>query len=466
VDGDEEGFAMADTQSQQQPTRGYDADEADVNTQQRTTKAPRMRLLAQSLANVVDRDASSALPAGAIRPRPFLTSAQWTADGASIIATSSDQTVSTIVLPQDLLDAAAAPQQLTPDAATTLPEPTQTIVSAPYFSLADPTTQIFLAACRDHPIQLYHAFPNGGQCAPLTSYRLIRKETEAYIAPSSMIWEAPGTHFVCGSANRIDYFDTSGRASDGPLLTIPTIPSRRHIMKGGGVGMKGTVSALAASPADANGGSLIAAGTWTRWVGMYDLHRTDKTVANWRVSKAVSADDHVGSLGGQGVAQVAWSPCGRYLIINERHSDGFLVYDIRVTGQLLSVLRGRKASTQQRLSCDVFQSDTYANGGFELWGGSQDGVVNVWEEVGLHNDLAVAPSWSWEAHESPAGTTMLHSSGSVVATASGGWEHSKAYDTDAGLLSTHADTPSTVVMDESSLRLWSIGTPDEVSRDD
>ncbi|KAL6862865.1 hypothetical protein ACO1O0_003103 [Amphichorda felina] len=422
------------------------------------THQPHVRLLAEShrAGSPIANDDLQRRPGGS---PSFFTSAQWTADGTSVVVGSSDKTVHAFVLPDDLLDDGPADtRQLSPQGTVRLPEPTQTITPAPYFSLGDASTQTFLAGCRDHPIHLYHAFPDEGRSAPLYTYKLIRAETEAYITPSSLIWQYPGTHFLCGSTNRLDLFDVSGHASDGPITTIPTIPSRRYIAKGGGVGMKGTVSALAASGPDGDTTPLIAVGTWTRWVGLYDLYRTDKAVANWSIAQAV-AEAPGKELGGQGIAQTAWSPDGRYLLINERHSSGLLVYDVRVTGQLLSILRGRKADTQQKLLCDVYQG---GGGGFEVWAGSQDGTVHVWEGVGLHGDFETQPGWDWKAHESPVGSTGLHPSGSVAATCSGGWEHSRSHESEDDEAPTgRGDSSSTTVLDETSLKFWCIEGPQE-----
>lgn len=456
-----------------------DAEEScvvDRNDEQQRDSAPLIRLLAERLANAStsviaavpdgseaeqDRQSESQTSSPDLHPttraKRFFTSAQWTADGSSILAVSSDQTVASFILPADLLQPAGEPRHLARQASIKLPEPTQTLASAPYFSLANPASQTFLVGCRDHPLHLYHAFPQLDDAdadaaedvasQPLYTYKLIRMESEQYISPASLLWEYPGTHFICGSANRIDLFDASGHCADGPTLTIPTIPSRRHISKGSGVGMKGTVAALAASPADASGhGSILAAGTWTRWMGTYDIHHTDRVVANWSIADADEKAFRI-SLGGQGIVQTAWSPCGRYLVVNERHADGLLVYDIRGTGQLLAVLNGRRATTQQRLHFDVFQGET----GFEVWAGTQDGTVAVWEEVGMRNDV-VEPSWTWKAHESPVGSTIVHSGGSVAATCSGGWGYPRESRESHAAESHHRQ-----VFDESSLRVWSIG---------
>ncbi|KAM0487272.1 hypothetical protein ACHAPX_000543 [Trichoderma viride] len=450
----------------------------DRHDEQQRAPAPSIHLLAERLANATT-SVTATLPGQSeaeearqpesetspefdpARSQRFYTSAQWTADGTSILATSSDQTVASFILPADLLQPAGEPRHLARQASIKLPEPTQTLASAPYFSLANPASQTFLVGCRDHPLHLYHAFPQLDDAdaeatkdvasQPLYTYKLIRMESEQYISPASLLWESPGTHFICGSANRIDLFDASGHCADGPTLTIPTIPSRRHISKGSGVGMKGTVAALAASPpADANGhGSILAAGTWTRWMGTYDIHRTDRVVANWSIADADEKAFRI-SLGGQGIVQTAWSPCGRYLVVNERQADGLLVYDIRGTGQLLAVLNGRRATTQQRLHFDVFPGET----GFEVWAGTQDGTVAVWEEVGMTNDV-VEPSWTWKAHESPVGSTIVHSSGSVAATCSGGWGYPRE-----GRESDAAESHNRRIFDESSLRIWSIGGSD------
>lgn len=199
-----------------------------------------------------------------------------------------------------------------------------------------------------------------------------------------------------------------------PLVTIPTIPSTRHLLKGGGVGMRGTVSALSVQAAGQEG--LLAAGTWTRWVGLYDLNRAGNcVVANWGVAGAAEEN----GMGGKGIVQTVWSPCGRYLVVNERGAGGMLVYDLRVTNQLLGTLKGRDGYTNQRLSCDVFPG-TEEVGGFEVWAGTRDGGVVVYEAVGM-TEGDHEPAWGTQAHGSAVGSTAMHSSGSVLATCSGSW---------------------------------------------
>lgn len=184
------------------------------------------------------------------------------------------------------------------------------------------------------------------------------------------------------------------------MTRMPTIPSKRHKMKGGGVGMRGVVSALsvqeqASVPSPESGGSvgggMLAAGTWTRWVGLYDAQGVGGSVATWSIAEA--ADLHAG-IGGTGITQTLWSACGRYLYVVERKSRGVLVFDVRVTGQLVAWLEGREADTNQRLGVDVFEAD----GGPEIWAGGVDGIVRVWEGVGK-TEGGVERSWEFSAHD-------------------------------------------------------------------
>jgi hypothetical protein len=177
---------------------------------------------------------------------------------------------------------------------------------------------------------------------------------------------------------------------------MPTIPSKRHKMKGGGVGMRGIVSALSLQPRENDETGMLAAGTWTRWVGLYDMGGMGGTVATWSIADA--ADKNVG-VGGTGITQTAWSACGRYLFVVERKSRGILVYDVRVTGELVCWLEGRGAETNQRLGVDVFEGER----GTEIWAGGTDGVVKVWDNVGM-TEGAQGRSWEWRAHDGKCGS--------------------------------------------------------------
>ena len=156
--------------------------------------------------------------------------------------------------------------------------------------------------------------------------------------------------------------------------------------------MRGIVSALSHQPSSVGyGEGMLAAGTWTRCIGLYDMGRLGGMVSTWSIADAADTD---AGIGGTGVTQTLWSSCGRYLFVVERKSEGVLVYDVRVTGKMVAWLEGRSADTNQRLGVDVFDAEA----GEEIWAGGTDGVVRVWEAVGK-TEGALQKSWEWRAHD-------------------------------------------------------------------
>ncbi|KAI0417468.1 hypothetical protein F5X98DRAFT_340966 [Xylaria grammica] len=369
----------------------------------------------------------------------YLESAQWTADGTTLLTYSSTDLVSGYIVPEDLLSTG---DELTLKSQTyiQLPEPSNVLSGAPYFSLAEPWTQQLLVSTRDHPIQLFHLTPSpsptpANSHLPLSSYYFTKARSETFLTATSLLWQSPGSHFIAGNRSLLARFDIL-RTGEEPVARIRTIPSERHLSKGGGVGMRGTVSALGEQPMDTgNSASLVAAGTWTRWVGLYDFAQAGECIATWGIANAVQETathekmsgnnnggrgEHPDGIGGDGITQTIWSPCGRYLVICERKSRGALLYDVRVTGKLLGHLTGRDALGNQRVTCDVFPGAGESSG-FELWSGTSSGIVKVWEGIGSLEG-SHAPAWEWAAHQSTVGSACLHPSGTVVATCAGSWE--------------------------------------------
>ncbi|RDW69420.1 hypothetical protein BP6252_08440 [Coleophoma cylindrospora] len=365
----------------------------------------------------------------------YFKSAQWTADGTTLLTSSADNTVRTFILPPTLLDDPTSPIDLTPYTSHVLPTPTACLSPYPHFSLSDTSTTLYLSAPSSLPIRLQNVLTPTPGGIPVASYNFISPTTEAYYPISSLLWSSAGTHFMVGTDCLIGCFDVS-RSGEGPMTSLPTIPSKRHKMKGGGVGMRGIISALSLQPAtDVNG--MLAAGTWTRWVSLYDAGGMGGTVASWSIADAADKDSGIGGLG---VTQTAWSSCGKYLCVAERMSRGVMVYDIRVAGKMVCWLEGREAMTNQRLGIDLFEGGEET--GLEIWAGGTDGVVRVWEGVG-RSEGAGKPSWEWRAHDDPISSATVHSSGSVVATSSGQRIPLDYEDSESESESSESDSEST-----------------------
>jgi hypothetical protein len=344
------------------------------------------------------------------------------------------------------------------------------LASAPYYNLSEPYTNQLLVSSQDHPIQLFYLFPpsadgsTASSNTPASSYPLTKAGSEYFLSATSLIWPSPGSHFITGCSNLLAKFDIT-RTGGEPVLRIKTIPSERHLSKGGGVGMRGTISTLSSQPIDSNSGSLVAAGTWTRWVGLYDFGQAGESVAAWSIKKAAEETKvgGEGGIGGDGITQTIWSPCGRYLLISERKSKGILVYDVRVTGRLLGWLEGRDALGNQRINGDVYPGQEE---NFEVWSGATDGTVKVWEGIGRHEG-AQQPAWEWQAHESTVGSTCLHPTGTVIATCSGSWEFPQgekaqlAQDDDEQLGGSHSMSWMHRKNRESTLKIWNLHSADD-----
>lgn len=157
--------------------------------------------------------------------------------------------------------------------------------------------------------------------------------------------------------------------------------------------MKGIVSALGMSP-----DGILAAGTFTRNVGLYDGNGSGGIVAIFPLQSpdSLTSEEDVGQ--GTGITQLLWSTCSRYLCVVERGSDGIGVWDVRGTGQRLAWLRGRKALTPQRLGVDI--------AGQEIWAGGTDAYVRVWEGLGI-KEGCINPVWAFKAHDGMLDNPLL-----------------------------------------------------------
>lgn len=213
----------------------------------------------------------------------------------------------------------------------------------------------------------------------MASYPLVSKTTEEYISPHSLLFSIHNPHtFFAGSLNLISSFDIN-RNGEGPVERMPTVPSKRSQVVGGIGGIKGIVSALGMSSE-----GILAAGTFSRWVGLYDAYGRGGSLGAFQLQADRSSQE-----AGTGITQVLWSLDGRYLCVAERCGGGVGIWDVRGTGKKLAWMRGRNAETNQRMGVEMV--------GNELWAGGLDGRVRVWHGVGEREGI-IDPTWEFEAH--------------------------------------------------------------------
>ena len=260
-------------------------------------------------------------------------------------------------------------------------EAVKALTAYPLFDLQDPPLTLLLCSVPDHPIRLHSALSS----ELLASYPFVNATTEAYISPHALTFTGDGRKFVSGSKNLLAIFDVS-RPGEGPTSLLPTAPSRGAARS---IGMKGIVSALSIEPAS----NILAAGTFSRHVGLYDANGQGESLGVFRVD----GNEADCKIGGGGITQLMWSSCGRYLYIVERCSRGVMVYDIRHSGQLLSWVEGRNAETNQRLGVDLHES-LHAGGGLEIWAGGLDGNIRIWRNPHCQQG-SQPPDMEWPAHQ-------------------------------------------------------------------
>lgn len=364
-------------------------------------------------------------------------------DGTCVFTSDLNHSFSVYPVDTTTIQGSDSPQPLKPYARFTSADPIWAFASNPLFNINESNTTNVLISRRNRYITLHNALWDVSNsdhststptapispiniATPLASYKLINSLTEAVTAPLSLTYSAFGTHFFAGHRNAIATFDLSD--PDAPVHSIPTIPSARSKLKGGGRGFKGMISALALSPPNtiASDG-LLAAGARTRHIGIYDAASggevTSFSLPGTVDGKKVSSPT-LHHIIGDGVSYLKYSPCGTYLYVAERSSDALLIYDVRNFSLALGYCVGRKAVTKQKLGFDVWSAgaspyDVEAIA-HEVWAGGTDGKVRVWRDP-YRREGAVQPDEEVVVGngDAPVVGTMVHESGGLAVAACG-----------------------------------------------
>ncbi|KAI5820966.1 WD40-repeat-containing domain protein [Pyronema omphalodes] len=347
-------------------------------------------------------------------------SLQWTPDGTTLLTHSEDHGLRTFILPPDLLE--PGQRSLKPYNTTFSPSRIYSYLIHPHATLSSPGSMLYLCSPRDSLIRLHSLLGPD----MISSYRLEDPETEAHLTPHSLLIPSSSPHtFLAGTSNKISFFDLNYSGS-GPFEQIRTTPFKKASQTT--YNMKGLIMAMAIST-----DAILAAGTNTRMVGLYDYEGSGKCITTFEVEGR-----------GGGVTGLHWSNCGAYLYVVERRSDVIKVYDVRSTWSMVGELRGYKGSGNQRIGVEVQPDGTVVSGG-------DDGVVRIW------NGFDGEAVGGWRAHEDPVTCAAVHPGGAVVATCSGTrrgveWEDSS---------DSEEDEEEESVWD-NSLKIWEM--PPNVTR--
>ncbi|KAL9129036.1 MAG: hypothetical protein Q9217_002406 [Psora testacea] len=340
----------------------------------------------------------------------YFTRLQWSPDGTTILLNTATNGLNTYVLPPDLLDPAPSKpyHNLEPYNTHGLPEPTHATIIHPSYSLSTPETCLYLTSPCNLPIRLLSPFAKG----ILASYPLVNTTTEAWIAPHSLLFAPLNVNiFFAGADGLIASFDLQ-RDGQGPVTTIYTRKGRKrktgiaailaaNDQMDGAPNVRGIVSAMAI-----NTNGVLAVGTFTGKLGLLDVNKGLSPL----ITECFLPEETR-----NGITSVHFHPSpsySNYLLAASRLSTSMHLFDIRNPASPLSILKDRPAITQQRLSVDFTENGA-------VWAGGTDGVVKVWEGIGMHEG-EVQAAWGWDAHEDVVGGVGVHPGGAgVVASCSG-----------------------------------------------
>lgn len=409
--------------------------EADLEAEMESASSSASSSTSESDSTSTDSRAISELPDTPPEEQYLscIQEAQLSPDETCIFTSSYDRTFNVYPLDPNIASGRKT-QSLAPYASLKAANPIWAFAANPLFNFQDANTTHVLLSQRDSYITLHNALWDVSQShassnspttpvdisTPLSFYKNVNRLTEAVTAPLSLAYSHAGTHFFAGLQSSIATFDITHTAA--PIHTIPTIPSLRNKLKGGGRGFKGCISALALSPPfSLHSHGLLAAGSRTRYIGLYDAGAGVETTF-FALPGTLSAqrnlrNEKLAHVMGNGVSSLQWSPCGNYLYVAERCTDVLLLYDVRNYSLSLGYCVGRKAHTKQKLGFDVWSGGAAAQ---EVWAGGIDGYVRVWrdpcdKEGPVEADEVVRAGTG----DMPVVGTLVHSSGGLAVAASG-----------------------------------------------
>jgi hypothetical protein len=388
--------------------------------------------------------------------------AQLSPDGTCIFTSDHNRIFSVYAIDTNITNETAT-RSLKPYAQYKSPNPIWAFAVNPLFNVQDANSTHVLISRRDSYISLHNALwdisrPHDTNTSdlnnepvdisrPITCYKLINHLTEAIDAPLSLAYSHDGTHFFAGEQNVIATFDLE--CTDEPIHKIPTIPSKNSKLKGGGRGFKGWISALSLSPpTHLSQGGMLAAGSRTRYVGIYDAV-SGSEVTQFSLPGTVDGkkfrNQNLQHIMGDGVSYLKWSPCGKYLYVAERSSDALLIYDVRNFSLSLGYCAGRNALTKQKLGFDVWNAGASPYDieaiSHEIWAGGTDGMVRVWKDP-YRKQGAVEADEVFQVSDAPVVSTLVHRLGSLAVAAYGKFETGEEVSGAEGMVPGHGLRPT------------------------
>ncbi|CCF48840.1 hypothetical protein NDA11_003035 [Ustilago hordei] len=367
-------------------------------------------------------------------------------------------------------------------------DPDTTHTSAPTLP-----TWCFAESHRDLPIRL--TCSNDGRTR--TSYSIMN-HVEKFVGPYSLAFSPDLSRLYCGLYSSLAVLPLS-RPGLNSHSHVPLISNKRSIG-----GQRGIISALATSPHPSEPGSheLVAVGTLSGTVGVYDLIPASFPEPTEHIATPTATSDGQESLAqssllagwseieGDGITQLKFHPLTPYvLFVASRRSDYIYVYDVRYlmgdtsrwmfkplaraaagvrSAHLLAKLPRYGGASHQRMYFDVDWAGRW------LASGDENGKIHLWridtgrfmdqskdETSGAEDEpLELKPDFDWKAHEDTVGSVSFHPYQPWLASVAGSrrWPQAGAASDSDDSDESSKRGPAWTTKD-SSLNIWDFSHP-------
>jgi len=349
---------------------------------------------------------------GAAPTNNFLSAVRFSPDGCCVATNSVDAVVRVWDLPPEAGEAAAAVAEDADSFAPALrlseSEAVYDLAWWPGMRADDPGTCCIATTSRGNPLHLWDTI-SGRLRATYRAYDDMDEITAAY----SVAFSPDGSWLWAGYRQELRRFALGRPGRDCEVWRTHKRGERS------GEGQPGILASLATSP----DGSLLAAGSYQRTVGLYDA--------------ATGAAMAVLSGHSGGVTHLKFGADGNYLYSGARRDANILCWDVRHFSGAVYRLERASAGTNQRIAFDLDSS------GGQLVSGGEDGIVRAY-------DLKTGePSakFSVAAHSAVAGVS-LHPTAPFLATGSGHRTFPSTSD------DSDSDEPCEPLPLENALSIW------------
>ena len=287
----------------------------------------------------------------------FIKGCKISPDGCCVLTASERSTLHIMDIPFDMDPSAPSSfdrsrNPLVPSVSVQEGESLYDFAWYPLMHSAVPASCGFVTSTKDRPIHMWDAFTGKLRA----SYRAFDYADEI-VAACSLAFNPAGTHLFAGYTHHLRRFDVAipGRECEC-RKTWQSGSGRRK--RGADGGQRGLFSCLAC-PTDPSL-PLLAAGTYTGTVGLYDADSLE-LVSVWPAHS-------------RGVSQLLFSRNSALLITAGRRSQDILVWDYRQLGATEPLYTFcREGDTNQRLSMDVDCSGRF------LLSGNTNGTVSCYD---------------------------------------------------------------------------------------